>query len=402
MVDLITSFIASLDIASLTEISKFFDTYTYPLLFFIWILLAIHYVREMKIKMKMEKTKKTKTREQREQWEEQWKERQNFVFRKQIIVLLLSAIIVTCVVSVLKSVYNVPRPCFGNDGLQSKIPCPSDESFPSGHATATAMFIPAFLGMEVFPFYLVFYLIVAFSRIYLGVHTFTDVIAGSLIGIVVYFISDLIVNRNDSFFEYGGKEKGRLPLKKEIARQFFHMLFGIGVLMMYYYFNAAGMAEIINICLFIGFVAGLYLLSLKLSRKEIPLVDGLLKEMERPSTIQGYGSFWYVIGLLFILSFLNNPLEVMAAVFIMSVSDGVSTLIGRYGKRRLFYNKKKTLEGSVAFFLCSLFTYPILGPISIILALLATIVESIPILDDNITLPIAMIIFFSCCNVIVS
>lgn len=81
------------------------------------------------------------------------------------------------------------------------------KSFPSGHsnmgiaATFTLMFIPKFFpklkGKEVYFFYggFLFFLLVAFSRIYIGAHYLSDTMFAGTVALLVYFISNEIYLR---------------------------------------------------------------------------------------------------------------------------------------------------------------------------------------------------------------
>lgn len=97
---------------------------------------------------------------------------------------------------VLKFIVCRERPFVVRDDIRLLIKPPSGYSFPSSHscssfACATAIFIKRKgLGTAA----LLFALTVAFSRVYFTVHWFTDVLAGSLTGILCAVITSIVYN----------------------------------------------------------------------------------------------------------------------------------------------------------------------------------------------------------------
>lgn len=86
----------------------------------------------------------------------------------------------------LKNLIARPRPYTQIPGLTALIPAPSDHSFPSGHTTAS--FACAGVYLQTLPrkygvAALILAALIAFSRLYVGVHYPTDVLAGLLIGL---------------------------------------------------------------------------------------------------------------------------------------------------------------------------------------------------------------------------
>ena len=97
---------------------------------------------------------------------------------------------------VLKNLVLRVRPYDAIAGLQSLIGPMRDSSFPSGHTTSAvaAGFVmlkgtSRYLGIPAF----VLAVLIAFSRLYLGVHYPTDVLVGALIGLFAAFSAKYVV-----------------------------------------------------------------------------------------------------------------------------------------------------------------------------------------------------------------
>lgn len=76
------------------------------------------------------------------------------------------------------------RPCHVLDAVRLLVPCGAGKSFPSSHAVnnfAAAIIIGYFFPKSL-PYALAFAAVIAFSRVYVGVHYPGDVLGGAMIG----------------------------------------------------------------------------------------------------------------------------------------------------------------------------------------------------------------------------
>jgi len=100
---------------------------------------------------------------------------------------LLSLAVADSSANILKHLFERPRPCSILEGVRLLVGCGRSFSFPSNHAVnvfAVAATFSYFYRKAVIPMLFLAFLI-AFSRIYVGVHYPSDVIAGALWGSVV-------------------------------------------------------------------------------------------------------------------------------------------------------------------------------------------------------------------------
>jgi len=176
-------------------------------------------------------------------------------------------------------------------------------------------------------------------------------------------------------------------LKREIGRQAIHLLIGLLVIAGIFYIGQTETAFVLGTILILGTLV----INWKMLGSQVPVADWFHERFERKAQrLPGYGSAWYIIGLLFIVLFAKDPNSAAGITFILASGDAFSTVCEIIGKRTLPYNKKKHLEGSIAFVIFSLPAYFIMGPSAIILAFVGAIVEGLPFAyDDNISIPIA-------------
>ena len=103
--------------------------------------------------------------------------------------LLLSLVINNLM---LKNIIARPRPYDMIEGLKTLVAAPTDFSFPSGHtassfAAATVLFLtlPKKYGIPA----IILAALMGFSRLYIGVHYPTDVLAGLISGVLIAIIT---------------------------------------------------------------------------------------------------------------------------------------------------------------------------------------------------------------------
>jgi len=146
---------------------------------------------------------------------------------------------------------------------------------------------------------------------------------------------------------------------------------------------------------FFTIIIGTLLINARLLGRKIFIVDWFEKRFERSNApVPGWGSACYAAGVLILLTSLPDIPRMSAGIFVLAVGDSFSTIVGRWGKLRLPYNRAKTLEGTLAFFISSLPAYYFIGIWAVPLAAIAALVESLALpIDDNLTVPMASAIF---------
>jgi undecaprenyl-diphosphatase len=123
---------------------------------------------------------------------------------KIFVILIIFAIIASDQISssILKPLVNRLRPCHELEGVRILVGCGGKLGFPSSHAAN--YFAAATLFTYYFPkykwIYIIIAILVAYSRIYIGVHYPLDVIFGALLGFLCSLILIIIYNNLEKFY----------------------------------------------------------------------------------------------------------------------------------------------------------------------------------------------------------
>ena len=127
------------------------------------------------------------------------------------------------------------------------------------------------------------------------------------------------------------------------------------------------------------------------------VIDEEIMEYERGDEFAFDGAIMFYLGS-FLVTAVFEPSIAIASIAVLALCDSISTIVGYFhGKNKLFVNKKKSWEGSSAFFIMAfLVLIFFINPVeAIIVALLVTMVEMIPGVNDNLSVPLATAVFLS-------
>lgn len=178
----------------------------------------------------------------------------------------------------------------------------------------------------------------------------------------------------------------------ERERKLFHIAFGTALLL-------AGLLSgkvFLVAILFLALFAGLFLVQLKLSGLRLRFVDAMLRRFDRPSLLPGYGALTFVVSALLMLTFIHDFFKALGFIALLSFGDGFSSFVGRHGRVKLPWNKGKSLEGLVVFFLAGAgFSFYFLGPSALPYAAVLAVIESLDLkLDDNLVIGACGVVLF--------
>lgn len=181
-------------------------------------------------------------------------------------------------------------------------------------------------------------------------------------------------------------------MDSETKRKVLHIVSGMVFLAMLMLFGRTKLIALL-VAILLG---GLVVINLLFLKMKVPITGWFVRNFERSQVrFPGYSTAWYVAGLLIAATVLRPQGEIAAVICSLALGDGISAIYGERGKRKLFYNPDKTLEGLAAFFVATLVSVIFVGWVGIPFAIAAAIFESLPIgIDDNFSIPLFGAVFF--------
>ncbi|MBU1197649.1 phosphatase PAP2 family protein [Candidatus Micrarchaeota archaeon] len=305
-------------------------------------------------------------------------------FTNKRAVFLMALLATVLLIGPLKLLHQEDRPC---EYMQSIVLCDGTFGFPSGHASTAFVLALGTLGTYAFFFFMPLALFIAYTRMYLVVHTLTQVTAGIGLGALVFAIVDSLWQAR-----MGKEEKKRVLKRKEWKRQAFHAAFGIAVIALVFVLEW----ETVLLLLIAGLFFGGITLNASMLKINTSIIDRLVHLFERKSApFPGKGAFYYLTGVLVLLTFSRTLEFGLAGIAILAIADALSTLIGIHlGKHALAWNPSKSREGLIAFFVSgTVVAFPFIGITSLLFAIVLAFVETIDFhLDDNLLISVAAVV----------
>lgn len=178
----------------------------------------------------------------------------------------------------------------------------------------------------------------------------------------------------------------------ETNRDIVHILLGVILLSLFLIVPFYYAVYITTMLILIG-----YIYNSRLGKKRSGRAYSIFSSLERQEALFGTGALYLGVGVALLLGFVHNLHFVIIGISALLFADPLATIVGVNTKGpRLFYNKNKSVLGTLAFFATvSIIGYPFIGFYALLFGIGLAFMESMKLpVDDNITISIVMIILY--------
>ena len=133
----------------------------------------------------------------------------------------------------------------------------------------------------------------------------------------------------------------------ELRRNMAHLLLGS-----FFAFLVVTLPREIVIACNVLLISGLIVSSFLYQKHKIALLTWLFTRFDRPGKFTAKGAIIFFVGTL-IAVLLFPPLFAALSILVLAISDSLATIAGHYAGKHILF-KKKTIEGTLVFFACTL------------------------------------------------
>ena len=189
-----------------------------------------------------------------------------------------------------------------------------------------------------------------------------------------------------------GETEKRESRKVETRRDIIHIalgaiIFALFLMLPFYYAVYA-----VTVLIILG-----YLYNSVSGRHKNGKLYAVLSRFERSGALYGLGALYLGIGVALILGFVHTLHFALIGLAAVLFADPIATIVGiNIAGPKLPYNKKKSVYGTLAFFLtATILGFPFVGYYSVFFGVGLAVVESLSIpIDDNILIAVVMIVLY--------
>ena len=178
----------------------------------------------------------------------------------------------------------------------------------------------------------------------------------------------------------------------EYKRQTIHILFGLGIISLIFLLGRDWAAIVVTLFM-------LFLVFYSTNESFFSSVKKFfITSFERKGATNFNGAINYLVGCLIAITFTNNINYSIVLIGVLAFGDGLSTVIGLNGTKKILWNSKKTMLGTLAFVTSAFIVSSIFLNLyqAVVLSIFLGFIETLSLFyDDNLLIPIFGVMLLS-------